>query len=308
VCFSIRKPNGGGSHRYTRSWAVIHHRPRASRAAFVDRPRRSEGPLLVSSAGGEARICAPARGHGWLPHHLPFTCPTMRLTARSLPLFGATFLALLLPGPARSQVGDPDPNRFAEAISQFARWDRQNAAPPNGVLFVGSSSIVRWSTADRFPDLPVINRGFGGSHISDVNHFIDQTVLKYAPELVVFYAGNNDIAAGKTPAQVLEDYDEFVRKLLASRPDTRILYISIHPSPRRWSDWPSMREANTLIEAYSERQPGLHYIDISDPMLGTNGEPVPALFAEDRLHLSEAGYDLWTPIVARAIAEVRSHR
>ena len=79
---------------------------------------------------------------------------------------------------ASAQVADPDPARFAETIARFAAWDRQNSFPERAVLFVGSSSIAGWPTAERFPGLPVINRGIGGSQISDFNHFIEPTVLE----------------------------------------------------------------------------------------------------------------------------------
>ena len=153
--------------------------------------------------------------------------------------------------------------------------------------------------------MPVINRGFGGSQISDVNHFVEQTVLKYAPDVVVFYAGNNDIQADKPPAQLLRDYRRFVDTVLARKSDTDIIYISIHPSIARWARWPVMREANALVEAYSAAHPRLHYVDISAAMLGSDGQPMPQLYVADGLHMTAAGYDVWTPIVARAIASVR---
>jgi len=95
-------------------------------------------------------------------------------------------------------VANPDPARFAAEIERFAASDRQHAVPADGVLFVGSSSIRMWPTAESFPGLPVINRGFGGSHVSDVNHFAERVVLKYSPRVIVFYAGDNDVAAGKS--------------------------------------------------------------------------------------------------------------
>jgi len=208
--------------------------------------------------------------------------------------------------PTTAQAPDPDPTRFSEAIAHFDHWDSQNAYPENGVLLVGSSSIVRWSTAERFPGLPVINRGFGGSHISDVNHYVEETVLRYAPDVVVFYAGNNDITAGKTPEQVFSDYQRFARSVLDRFGRTQILFISIHPSVLRWENWPEMREANDRIAAYSATDPRLHYVDISLGMLGPDGRPIPGLFVEDGLHLSPAGYDVWTPIVRRAIDSART--
>jgi lysophospholipase L1-like esterase len=215
-------------------------------------------------------------------------------------------LLAAFPAAGWAQVADPDPNRFTQDIQRFQQWDRQNAFPADGVLFAGSSSIVRWQTVERFPGLPVINRGFGGSHISDVNTFIDQTALRYDPALIVFYAGNNDIQSGKTPGQVLEDYQQFVRTVHAADPTTSILFISIHPSPARWARWPEMEETNRLVEEFSRSGATLHYVDISRPMLGADGQPIRRLYVEDGLHLTEAGYDVWTPIVARAIAEIRT--
>ena len=231
--------------------------------------------------------------------------PDMLSSARRIA--GLLLLVLLCaaPTPGVGQQADPDPARFKEAIDRFEHWDTQNAFPAQGVLFVGSSSIVRWPTADRFPGLPVINRGFGGSHISDVNHYIEQTVLKYSPDVIVFYAGNNDINAGKSPQQVFEDYRQFTDAVHARKRDTEIIYVSSHPSMSRWYRWPEMQEANALIRKYSEADPRRHYADIAPAMLGSDGRPQPHLFVADGLHLSPAGYDAWTPIVAKAIEAVR---
>src|SRR5262245_25461510 len=99
-------------------------------------------------------------------------------------------------------VPDPDPERFAHDIRDFAAWDRQNVYPHDSILFIGSSSIDKWQTAEAFPGLPIMNRGFGGSQISDVNHFFDDVVTKYRPKIIVFYSGDNDTQAGKSPQQI----------------------------------------------------------------------------------------------------------
>lgn len=208
-------------------------------------------------------------------------------------------LVLLLGGllpPAWAQ-DDPDPARFAEEIDAFNQWDRKNAAPTSPIVFVGSSSIRFWPTAERFPGLPVVNRGFGGSHISDVNHYLEQVVLQYAPRAIVFYAGDNDIAGEKHPEQVLEDYRTFVERVHTRYPGIPIFFIPIKPSLSRWTLWPRMQEANDAIRAYSDDHEALFYVDTATPMLGEDGTPRPALFVEDGLHLSEAGYDEWTAIL-----------
>src|SRR5690348_9835260 len=219
----------------------------------------------------------------------------------ALSLAAAVALALVVSRPAVAQVADPDPARFADEIKAFAAWDAKNAAPKHAVLFVGSSSIRFWPTAERFPDLPVINRGFGGSHISDVNHYLDVTVLKYDADVVVFYAGDNDLAAGKTPERVAADYRTFVERVVAAKPRVQIVFIDIKPSILRWDIWPKMREANALIADYSKTRPNLHVVDTAPGLLGPDGKPIPALFQSDGLHLTPAGYDRWTETVGAAI-------
>ena len=94
---------------------------------------------------------------------------------------------------------------------------------PEGIVFVGSSSIRMWDTARAFPDLKVLNRGFGGSQIADSVRFADRIVVPYKPRLVVFYAGDNDINGKKTAEQVLADYQAFVKKVRAHSPDCKIV-------------------------------------------------------------------------------------
>jgi lysophospholipase L1-like esterase len=210
-------------------------------------------------------------------------------------------LCLLAALKAGAQVADPNPARFAGEIRAFAEADAKAMPATGAVVFVGSSSIRLWPMAERFPGKTVINRGFGGSHMSDVNHFVTETVAKYAARAVVLYAGDNDIAAGKPPAQVLRDYRTFVEKVRSAQPDVDIYFIAIKPSLARWTLWPSAAAANDLIRVYSSTQPRLHYIDVVPPMLGADGKPRPDLFIEDGLHMTPAGYDIWTRLVGGAV-------
>jgi lysophospholipase L1-like esterase len=205
-----------------------------------------------------------------------------------------------------ADVANPDPNRFAEQIDRFTAWDSQNAVPAEPILFVGSSSIRGWKTRASFPDLPVINRGFGGSHISDVVHFADRIVLPYKPKLIILYAGDNDIAGGKSAAQVLCDYRRFIEVVHARRPATRIIFLTIKPSNSRWSLWPEMNKANNLIRSFCEKSGRLFFADLGTPLLGDDGKPDDGFFAGDRLHLNAKGYRVWTqalrPVIRRALA------
>ena len=204
----------------------------------------------------------------------------------------------------KGQAADPDPNRFAPEIKAFAEWDSKNAGPAAPVLFVGSSTIRMWRTHESFPDLPVINRGFGGSQISDVLHFADRVVLAYQPQVIVFYAGDNDIAGGKSAQRVFEDYRKFVGLVRAGRPAAQIVFLAIKPSGSRWSLWPEMKRANELVRDFCASDDRLVYADLNASLLGAEGTPDPSLFLKDQLHLNAKGYVIWTKALAPILQKV----
>ena len=202
-----------------------------------------------------------------------------------------------------SQI-DPDPRRYysgnnedEDFIENFLRWDQKNTYVENGILFLGSSSIRKWPTSNYFDYLPIINRGFGGSHISDVNYYFKSIASIYKPRTIVLYAGDNDIAGKKTPEQVLEDYIDFIILVREHLPQTKIIYLPIKPSPSRWSMWNDMRQANRLIKMYTDSDNMQYYADTATPMLDSQGKPLGDLFVDDSLHLSKKGYDLWSEIL-----------
>jgi lysophospholipase L1-like esterase len=196
-----------------------------------------------------------------------------------------------------ADTADPDPARFVAEIEAFARWDSKNAVPANAILFVGSSSIRGWSTADAFPGLPVVNRGFGGSELSDVIHYYEQVIRPYAPTRVFLYAGDNDIAAGKSADQVFDDYRELAGRVQSDFPESELVFLAIKPSKARWDKWPVMAEANRMIREYADGHANLGYVDVATPLLDENGEPRD-VYIFDGLHLDERGYDLWQQVLA----------
>ncbi|MBN2137713.1 MAG: hypothetical protein JW720_07895 [Sedimentisphaerales bacterium] len=201
--------------------------------------------------------------------------------------------------------GKAEANQWDNDIRQFEQWDSKNSYPRDAVLFVGSSSIRMWRTAESFPGLALINRGFGGSQISDVNYFVNRIVLKYEPKVIVFYAGDNDVAAGKGAERVFEDYRKFVTTVRDKLSGTPVIYIGIKPSGSRWGLWPVMKKANEMIEDLCVKNKRLLYFDSATPLLDSEGKPDAELFLNDRLHLSSKGYQKWTqalrPIIEKAL-------
>lgn len=206
--------------------------------------------------------------------------------------------------------------RWKSSLDAFAAADKAQLPAAGGVLFVGSSTIRMWSSlAKDFREQPVvINRGFGGSTMAECNLFVRDLVTRYKPRHVLVYAGDNDLAVGRAPIDVMHDFAQFARTVREELPDTRISYISIKPSPSREALLPRIRETNDIVAAYLRTQANTDYIDIFTPMMGTDGRPRAELFLPDRLHMNETGYKLWHGVIAAhvpatampAMAAVRS--
>lgn len=195
------------------------------------------------------------------------------------------------------------PQRWETAIAAFEAADKVTPPPQGAILFIGSSTIAGWKTlADDFPDEPVINRGFGGSYVSDSVFYADRIVIPYRPRLIVLRAGSNDIHAGKAPEQVALDFRAFVEKVRAALPDVRIAYMPINATPARWANCEREKKANLLIQDYISAGTNLDYIDTWDVTLDANGAPRDELFAEDRLHFNEQGYKLLAAIVRKYLS------
>jgi lysophospholipase L1-like esterase len=204
-------------------------------------------------------------------------------------------------------AAEPRPAPFEKEIREFEESDAKSPPPKDAILFIGSSSIRLWKTlAEDFPELKVINRGFGGSQVAHSVRYADQIVLPYRPKLIIFYAGDNDLNAGKSPNEVLADFKAFVGKARGALPETRILYISIRPSVARWHLQGRQWLTNRLIREFAEADPKVDYIDVVPVLLGPDGRPRADFLVADKLHLNAEGYRAWTaairPHVERALS------
>jgi lysophospholipase L1-like esterase len=188
--------------------------------------------------------------------------------------------------------------KWEPEIQKFEAQDKLQTPPKGATLFVGSSSIRLWTNITAaFPKRTVIARGFGGSTMADAAHFVDRIVLPYQPKQIFVYEGDNDLAAGKAPETVAADFKAFYEKVHKELPKTKVWFISIKPSPSRWNLEKKALEANALIKKFTKGKRTLGYIDVWNPMLGTDGKPRPELFGPDNLHMNATGYELWKKII-----------
>ena len=187
---------------------------------------------------------------------------------------------------------------FENEIRAFEKVDSTSPPPQNAILFTGSSSIRFWtSLAADFPGKAVLNRGFGGSQLSDVIRYADRIIIPYHPKQIVLYAGENDIAAGATGQQTYDRFVTLFQYVRQKLPNVPFTFIAIKPSPSRRKFFSENDTANQLIRTYLAKQPNTEFVDIRPVMLQQNGQPVPELFRSDSLHMLPAGYERWTKVV-----------
>lgn len=189
-----------------------------------------------------------------------------------------------------------DPCRFEEEISVFNELPLLEDG--KAVVFTGSSSVRLWEGLDKdCSGIQVINTGFGGSHMSDLLYFLDQTVLRFRPAVIYIYEGDNDIFAEKNPADIMVTTKAVVNKLFALNPKIYIHFIAAKPSPSRWKFKTQYEAFNGLLKAYSEGHPQLFYVDVWNPMLDVQGRPTEDIFISDSLHMNRKGYLIWKEII-----------
>lgn len=188
---------------------------------------------------------------------------------------------------------------FYNEILNFKKQDSLKFPPKSGVLFIGSSTFTKWKEAQAdFPDHIIVNRGFGGSTLLNVIHYIDDVVYPYQPKQVVIYCGENDFMnAGTTPQMVADRTKQLIDLIRAKYPKTYIAYISIKPSPSRAKYIPEMKEANALIKTLISQTKRASYINTADAMYHPDGTIMTDIFLKDNLHMNEKGYTIWRGIM-----------
>lgn len=226
-------------------------------------------------------------------------------------LFPTIALLLLLPVSLFAADATEAAKRWEQyepSFKTFAEADRANPPRKGGIQFVGSSIFRQWaSVANDMAPLPVLNRAFGGSRTSDQLARFDQVVLPYAPKVIVYYCGSNDLKAGATPenpADIFGRVREFSERVQKAQPGTRIIYVSSTRSPDRVSRWEQVDHFNALVRAYCAGTPHHTYVDINPALVDHNGHPRLDLYKDDKLHFHPSSYAQFTAVIRPVLQRV----
>jgi hypothetical protein len=209
-------------------------------------------------------------------------------------------LGLLNAARAQEPVSTP---RFAEQIAAYLKADETSPPPPGGILFIGSSIFRQWKKLpQQMAPLPVFNRAFGGSRTDEQLFYLDKIVLPYQPKIIVYYCGSNDINVNAEPEHIATRFKQFVERVRAKLPQTRIFFVSINRAPQKMDKWRQVDATNAMIRSYCEAARGLGYIDVNRVLFDKRRQPRYDLYLPDKLHFTDRAYELFTPIIKPVIA------
>ena len=219
---------------------------------------------------------------------------------RDLLLHGITLLSFFAcTACALEPTPRPDPQTFAHEVVAFTKRPPQKG----GIVFAGSSSIRLWPHLKRdFPDLPVVNHGFGGCVSNDLIVHFGTVVAREEPKLLVVYSGN-DLHKNLTVGEAFGDLTGFVELARDRFPDIRVILNPVKIARSRSAEIPRVHELNDRLKAWSADREWVRFIDSASYLADADGRPIPDYYREDELHLSAAGYVKWREILEPVLRE-----
>ena len=239
------------------------------------------------------RSTHPARLRAALLAGITLALWTVRMDAQTLPDYV----------PAGSSL------KYEADVQAFEAADRTSPPPKGGIVFVGSSIFRQWSTlAEQMAPLPVFNRAFGGSRTWEQLHFVNRTVIAYAPAFVVYYCGSNDVNGKQDAAGIVRRFTQFSEKVHAALPGTRIFFVSVLRAPDKRARWGTVDSVNTAVAAMNAQAPWISYIDINPTVFDAAGTVRGELYRPDSLHYIPLAYDGFTAVIKPVLEQAWAKR
>ena len=201
------------------------------------------------------------------------------------------------------------------------------------ILFYGHSIFTRWKDVPwgnrrldeeirgKDGSLACVNHGFGTSTSEELLYYYPRMVRPWAPRALVIMTFANDTMYGYSPEDVMTNVSKLCHWARTDFPGIRLYLIEAHPHPKggqsplrdEWNaGFHRTRRYNQALELYAQTHEDTEIIKLwnrpeffETPEDVGNPHKVRAeLFADDGVHLNQAGYDVFGPIVRDALDEI----
>ncbi len=222
-------------------------------------------------------------------------------------ILSALFILVVSCSPLRVYRDLPEVKAWEPEIEKLTALNDTEQYADDAVVFAGSSSIRLWKTLDSdMKPHNVIRRGYGGAKLSDYGVYANR-IFENIPgkALVLFIA--NDITGSekdKSPGEIKKLFLSIVKTFRKTHPGAPVFWIAITPTSSRWKAWTAIKEANEIIRKTCEKGKDLYFIQTDFVFLNEQGLPRDELFLDDKLHLNEGGYRVWTEIIKKELDKV----
>jgi lysophospholipase L1-like esterase len=195
--------------------------------------------------------------------------------------------------------------KYEKAVASYEAKDQESPPADGGIMCIGSSTFTRWKTlTEDLAPLPVYNRAFGGSRTGDQLARFAQVVPPYAPKVIVYYCGSNDLKSGDEPAAIFDRFRQFSERVRRTLPNTHLIYVTATRSPDRVARWGRVDHYNGLVRSLCESTPRHTFIDINPALVDTNGAPRLDLYRSDKLHFHPQAYVEFARVIRPVLEDV----
>ena len=165
----------------------------------------------------------------------------------------------------------------------------------NKLLFLGDSLIEYFNWAGRFKGHDVLNLGIAGEAVEGLASRLDRIFRDVKDcDFVFIMSGINNMATEDTG--FLEAYSAAVREIKRAYPEARIVIHSLLPVLLDFISNEDIKSVNAGLKRLALEEK-VEYLDLHRLFQDENGETKQAFLLDDGIHLSEAGYRIWSSVL-----------
>lgn len=213
-------------------------------------------------------------------------------------LIPAIFISLIVTSAIEAQK----PDSFTSFGSYWKHKTTQFRSLPNPereICFLGDSITDGCEWRELTEISRVTNRGIGGDTAWGVLARLDE-VTEGKPEKIFLMIGTNDMARGKTPAEVNDKIAEIIETIKRETPETTVYLQSVFPTNEDLGTSYSndnVNPLNVMLKKLASVK-GVTWVDVASVLKDERGKLKEEL-TEDGLHLNGQAYYLWYSVIRK---------